>query len=114
MTSDPTLAPDAVDPAAPSSPAAEAGAETGVEVCVEANTPPADAPPRRVTLNPTGGNELRAIPSIDVTRVDRDIDAEAEREARRVRERDTDDVRPHGSIALPANVHLDSALEAEI
>ncbi len=98
MTSDPALAPvDLVTDSLPS---------------VEASDVPVLEPARRVTLSPTGGEQLRAVPSIDVAKMDRDIDAEAEREARRAR--DAASLIPHGSIALPRPEHLDTALEDEI
>ena len=99
MTSDPTST--AVEPTVPPSPTLEA--DSGTPTIVE--------PARRVTLNPTGA-DLKAVPSVDVAKMDRDIDAEAEREARRAR--DAVASIPHGSIEVPVEENLDADLEAEI
>ena len=117
MTSDPSLA--SVDLVSDSFPVAEDTAAVAIvatsgvdSLPAEANAAPAQEPARRVTLSPTGGEQLRAVPSIDVAKTDRDIDVEAEREARRAR--DAASVIPHGSVVVPRPEHLDSALEDEI
>ena len=80
--------------------------------------PPTDEAPRRVTLNPTGAGELKAIGSIDPAKLElerertRDLDIEAEREARPMRDLP---MRPEPiAIEMPADQELDAALEAEI
>ncbi len=103
MSADPTLAP--VDPAV----TANSPAETN---------PPSDDAPRRVTLNPTGAGEFKAIGSIDPAKLEqerertRDIDAEAEREARPMRDLPTP--RQQSTVEVPLEQELDAALEAEI
>lgn len=66
---------------------------------------------RRVTLNPTGTAEFKAVGSVDPAKMERNFDAEAEREARPIRE--TRHVEPV-SIEVPQEEDLDAALEAEI
>jgi small subunit ribosomal protein S1 len=72
--------------------------------------------PRRVVLNPTGVNDFKAVGSIDPVKaersVERNIDAEAEREARPVR--DLPSQQPPSSVEVPVKEELDAAIEAEI
>lgn len=72
--------------------------------------------PRRVVLNPTGANDFKAVGTIDPAKAERhaerDIDAEAEREARPARDLPS---RPEpSSVEVPDVVELDAAMEAEI
>ncbi|TXT38381.1 MAG: small subunit ribosomal protein S1, partial [Planctomycetota bacterium] len=94
-----------------------------VDPAVTANSPaetnpPSDDAPRRVTLNPTGAGEFKAIGSIDPAKLEqerertRDIDAEAEREARPMRDLPTP--RQQSTVEVPLEQELDAALEAEI
>ena len=110
MTSDPTT--NSVDPfvAAPLNADAGAGVPQTTEAGVTEPSTTAETG-RRVTLNPTGA-DLRAVASVDVVKMDRDIDAEAEREARRAR--DIAASIPHGSVEVPLGENLDIDLEAEI
>lgn len=98
MTSEPSLSPaETPDPSTNSS---------------DANVTPAAETTRRLALNPTGANEFKAVASLDAAKLGRDIDAEAEREARPMREF-TPSHEPH-SVDVPAEENLDAALEAEI
>lgn len=104
MSSDPSLAP--ADLTVPTDSTAEAH-------------PPAEEATRRVTLNPTGTEEFKAIGSIDPAKLERgrDIDAEAEREARPMRELTKHDQpiqRQTSTVEMPVEQELDAALEAEI
>ncbi len=78
---------------------------------IDSGIPPTTEPVRRVTLSPTGA-DLKAVASVDAAKFERDIDSEAEREARRVR--DVAASIPHGSVEVPLEENLDSDLEAEI
>ncbi len=108
MSADPALAP--VDPAV----TLNSLAETNPTIA----NPASDDAPRRVTLNPTGGGEFKAVGSIDPAKLEqerertRDIDAEAEREARPMR--DLPIPRQQSSVEMPVEQELDAALEAEI
>ncbi len=100
----------------PTSISVEPNTVAPLNVDVDAGVPPTmeaapTDPARRVTLNPTGA-DLKAVASVDLVKMDRDIDAEAEREARRVR--DVAASIPHGSVEVPLGENLDSDLEAEI
>ncbi len=103
MSADPSLAP--ADPAV----TADSIAETN---------PPAEESPRRVMLSPTGAEEFRAVGSIDPAKLEenreraRDLDAEAEREARPMRELPIP--RQQASVEVPLGQELDAAMEAEI
>lgn len=110
MTSDPTT--NSVEPvtSVPLNTDSGASAPQTNEIAAAESTATTETA-RRVMLNPTGAN-LRAVASVDMVKVDRDIDAEAEREARRVR--DVAASIPHGSIEVPLEENLDIDLEAEI
>lgn len=103
MSADPTLAP--ADPAV----TADSATET---------SPPTEDTPRRVTLNPTGTEEFKAVGSVDPVKLEqdrerkRDIDAEAEREARPMRDLPTP--RQPSTVEVPLEQELDAAMEAEI
>jgi small subunit ribosomal protein S1 len=103
MSADPSLTP--ADPTT----ATDSPAETN---------PPAAEESRRVTLNPTGTEDFKAVGSVDPAKLEadrerqRDIDAEAEREARPMRDLPTR--REPSSVEMPAEQELDAALEAEI
>lgn len=103
MSSDPSL--DPADPTVTS------------QVPAETN-PPAEESPRRVALNPTGTKEFKAVGSVDPAKLEenreraRDLDAEAEREARPMRDLPTP--RQQSTVEVPIEQDLDAALEAEI
>ena len=104
MSSDPSLIP--ADPIITTDSTAEAN-------------PPAEEAARRVTLNPTGTEEFKAVGSVDPAKLERgrDIDAEAEREARPMRESSMHDQpipRQTSTVEMPVVQELDAALEAEI
>ncbi len=85
---------------------------------IVATSPPVEETPRRVTLSPTSTEEFKAIGSVDPAKLEenrervRDLDAEAEREARPVRELPIPRQQP--SVEVPLEQDLDAALEAEI
>ncbi|MFM9965503.1 MAG: 30S ribosomal protein S1 [Planctomycetaceae bacterium] len=104
MSSDPSLS--TVDPTVTTDSIAE-------------TNPPAEEATRRVTLNPTGTAEFKAIGSVDPAKLERgrDIDAEAEREARPMRDLSTQDspmLRQTSTVEMPIEQELDADLEAEI
>lgn len=104
MSADPSLTP--TDPSVAADSTAEAN-------------PPAEETTRRVALNPTGSEEFKAVGSVDPAKLERnrDIDAEAEREARPMRELPKSDQpmpRQTSSVEVPVEQELDAALEAEI
>ncbi|GDY07878.1 MAG: S1 RNA-binding domain-containing protein [Planctomycetota bacterium] len=78
----------------------------------------ADEAARRVMLSPTGTEEFKAVGSIAPAKLEenreraRDIDAEAERESRPMRELPIPRQQP--SVEVPLKQELDAALEAEI
>ncbi len=67
---------------------------------------------RRVTLNPIGAADFKAVGSVDPAKMERNLDAEAEREARPIRELPRGPAPEH--VEVPADEDLDAALEAEI
>lgn len=107
MSADPTLTP--TDSAVSSETVAE-------------NTPPSEESSCRLRLNPIGTGEFKAVGTVASTKSEpvreprpaheRDIDAEAEQEARPMRE--TPIRREAGSVEVPVEQELDAALEAEI
>jgi small subunit ribosomal protein S1 len=104
MSSDPSLIP--ADPTIPTDSTAE-------------TNPPTEEVTRRVTLNPTGSEEFKAVGSVDPAKLERgrDIDADAEREARPMREPSQHAQpisRQSSTVEMPIEQELDAALEAEI
>lgn len=103
MSADPTLTP--ADPVVTSDSITE-------------TTPTADEAARRVVLSPTGTDEFKAVGSIAPAKLEenreraRDLDAEAEREARPMR--DLPIPRQQSTVEVPLEQDLDAALEAEI
>ncbi len=103
MSDDPSLAP--ADPVVTSDSTTEM-------------TTTADEASRRVMLSPTGTGEFKAVGSIAPAKLEenreraQDIDVEAEREARPMRELPIP--RQQASVEVPLKQELDAALEAEI
>ena len=117
MSADPSLAP--ADPAVTSDSTVATGVSPVVQGLATDEPPVAtEETPRRVMLNPTGAEEFKAVGSVDPAKLEldrerkRDIDAEAEREARPMRDLPTR--REPSTIELPSAQELDAALEAEI
>jgi len=103
MSADPSLAP--TDPVMTS------------DSIVETTSTAEESAPR-VTLSPTGAEEFKAVGSIAPAKLEenrersRDIDADAERETRLIREAPIPRQQP--SVEVPLEQELDAALEAEI
>jgi ribosomal protein S1 len=106
MSSDPSLTvAESVDQAPTLSPATEAD-----DVSTEAVAASESA--RRVELRPSGTEDFKAVGSVDSSTMDRDLDVEAEREARPLREHSS--AHMHRSVDVPAAEDLEASLEAEI